>query len=297
MKHKVIIIGAGVSGMTSALYLKRAGVDCIIIEKEMPGGQINYTSIIENYPGCSNILGPDLAINIYKQITDLGVEIIFDEVIEIKNKENKKIVVTKKQELESDYIIIATGRSPKHLEVKGEESLANKGISYCAICDGALFKDKEVVVVGAGATSIKESLYLSNICKKVTILNRKDEFRKTEDIRELQEKKNIEIKYNCEVQEFVGEQNLEKIILKDGKELTTDGCFIFIGYIPKTKVFKNLNIINEDGYIEVNKDCETKIKNIYAVGDVTNNHIFQIITCMNDAITASFSIIEKINNK
>ncbi len=295
MKHNVIIIGAGVSGMTAALYLKRAGIDCIIIEKEMPGGQINYTSTIENYPGFANILGSDLAINIYKQITDIGVEVLFDEVIEVKNEKNKKIVITKNQKLETEYLIIATGRSPKNLNVKGEEKLKNKGISYCAICDGSLYKDKEVVVIGAGASSIKESLYLSNICKKVTILNRRDEFRKTEDTKELTDQKNIEIKYNSEVKEFVGEKKLEEINLKNGEKLKPDGCFIFIGYNPKTNIFKNLNITNKEGYIEINKKFETKIENIYAIGDVTTHPIFQIITCMSDAITASFDIIEKIN--
>ena len=245
MKHNVIIIGAGVSGMTAALYLKRAGIDCIIIEKEMPGGQINYTSTIENYPGFANILGSDLAINIYKQITDIGVEVLFDEVIEVKNEKNKKIVITKNQKLETEYLIIATGRSPKNLNVKGEEKLKNKGISYCAICDGSLYKDKEVVVIGAGASSIKESLYLSNICKKVTILNRRDEFRKTEDTKELTDQKNIEIKYNSEVKEFVGEKKLEEINLKNGEKLKPDGCFIFIGYNPKTNIFNNLNITNK----------------------------------------------------
>ena len=295
MKHNVIIIGAGVSGMTAALYLKRAGIDCIIIEKEMPGGQINYTSTIENYPGFANILGSDLAINIYKQITDIGVEVLFDEVIEVKNEKNKKIVITKNQKLETEYLIIATGRSPKNLNVKGEEKLKNKGISYCAICDGSLYKDKEVVVIGAGASSIKESLYLSNICKKVTILNRRDEFRKTEDTKELTDQKNIEIKYNREVKEFVGEKKLEEINLKNGEKLKPDGCFIFIGYNPKTNIFNNLNITNKEGYIEINKKFETKIENIYAIGDVTTHPIFQIITCMSDAITASFDIIEKIN--
>ncbi len=295
MKHNVIIIGAGVSGMTAALYLKRAGIDCIIIEKEMPGGQINYTSTIENYPGFANILGSDLAINIYKQITDIGVEVLFDEVIEVKNEKNKKIVITKNQKLETEYLIIATGRSPKNLNVKGEEKLKNKGISYCAICDGSLYKDKEVVVIGAGASSIKESLYLSNICKKVTILNRRDEFRKTEDTKELTDQKNIEIKYNSEVKEFVGEKKLEEINLKNGEKLKPDGCFIFIGYNPKTNIFNNLNITNKEGYIEINKKFETKIENIYAIGDVTTHPIFQIITCMSDAITASFDIIEKIN--
>lgn len=295
MDYNVIIIGAGVSGMTAALYLKRAGISCCIIEKSAPGGQLNYISTIENYPGNSSITGTNLAYNIYNQLTKLEVPFIFEEVKEIKSDNKIKKIITKTKTLKSKYLIIATGRSPKKLEVKNEEKLIGKGISYCAICDGPLYKDKEVIVVGAGSSAIKEALYLSNICKKVTIINRKDIFRKNEDIKELENKDNIEIKYNSEIKEFIGNEYLEKVILKDKQEITPAACFIFIGYTPKTEMFNNLKITNKEGYIETDENCETKKKNIYAIGDVRKKEIFQIITGMSDAITAAYKIINEGN--
>lgn len=294
MKEQVVIIGAGVSGMTASLYLKRAGISCLLIEKNIPGGQINYTSTIENYPGFQNIPGSDLALNIYQQIKNLNIPILFDEVISIDN--NKEILVnTKTKQIKTDYVIIATGKIPKKLNVIGEDTFKNKGISYCAICDGALYKNKTIAIVGAGESAIKESLYLSNIASKVIILNRRDEFRKKENLKPLLNKHNIEIKYNSEVKEFQGTTKLEHILLKDKTTLKADACFIFIGYIPKTDIFQNLNITNDEGYIIVDDKYQTKINNIYAIGDITANHISQIITCMNDAIVASLNIINTIN--
>lgn len=295
MEYNVIIIGAGVAGMTAALYLKRAGISCCLIEKSAPGGQVNYTSVIENYPGNSNIKGTDLAYNIYTQLNELEIPFIFEEVIEIKNKDKENTVITSKHQLTSEYIIIATGRSPKKLAVKNEQELAGKGISYCAICDGPLYKDKEIVVIGGGDSAIKESLFLSNICKKVTILLRKNNFRGKEDTTNLENKENIIIKYNSEVKEFVGTDNLTKVILKDKEEISCDGCFIFIGYHPETKLFSNLKITDKNGYIETNELCQTRIKNIFAIGDVRKKDIFQIITAMNDGIVAATNIIEKLN--
>lgn len=295
VEYNVIIIGAGVSGMTAALYLKRAGISCCILEKSAPGGQINYTSTIENYPGNPNILGPDLAYQIYEQVNALEVPFVFEEVLEIKEQEEKKQVITKNHTLSAKYIIIATGRSPRKLQVPKEEELLGKGVSYCAICDGALYKNQEVVVIGGGDSAIKESLYLSNICKKVTMIHRRSSFRSKEDITSLKEKRNIEIMYKEEVKEFVGEDRLKKVILKSNKEITCAACFIFIGYHPETEILKSLQIPNKEGYIKTNKYCETKIKNIYAVGDVRKKGVFQIITAMNDGVEVALKIIEELN--
>lgn len=293
MEYNVIIIGAGVSGMTSAIYLKRAGISCCIIEEKAPGGQLNYISTIENYPGNSKIGGTDLAYNIYNQVNELGIPFIFEQVKEIKTKKDKNIVITEKKQLETEYIIIATGRSPKKLNVQKEDNLFGKGISYCAICDGPLYKDKEVVVVGAGDSAIKESLFLSNICSKVTILIRKNSFRGKDNIGELRKRKNIIIKYNSEIDKFRGEENLERIILKNKEEISCDACFIFIGYHPSTEKFKNLSITDHEGYIKTDEFCKTNKKNIFAIGDVRKKDIFQIITAMNDGVIAATTIINK----
>lgn len=295
MKYKVIIIGAGVGGMTAALYLKRAGISCCIIEKNAPGGQLNYTSVIENYPGSKNITGTDLAYNIYNQLNELEIPFIFEEVTSVKKVKNKNVIITSKQQLTSEFVIIATGRSPKKLEIKNEQNLIGKGISYCAICDGPLYKNKEVIVIGGGDSAIKESLYLSNICKKVTILLRKSNFRGKESTINLEQKENIQIKYNTQVKEFIGTDHLTKVILQDDQELSCDGCFIFIGYHPETKIFSSIKITNKDGYIPTNELCQTKIENIFAIGDVREKNIFQIITSMNDGIIAASTIIDKIN--
>lgn len=295
MKYNVVIIGAGVAGMTSALYLKRAGLSCCIVEEKAPGGQLNYISTIENYPGSKNIQGSDLAFNIYNQVSELEIPFIFEQVKEIKQEENKTIVLTDNQKLYAEYIIIATGRSPKKLNLAGEKKLFGKGISYCAICDGPLYKDQEVVIVGAGDSAIKESLFLSNICNKVTILVRKDSFRGKDNLSEVKKKKNITIKYNSEIEEFIGEDKLEKIILKNKEEISCAACFIFIGYHPSTQIFLNLNITDKLGYIETDEFCRTKQKNIFAIGDVRKKDIFQIITAMNDGVIAATTIIDEAN--
>lgn len=293
MEYNVIIIGAGVSGMTSAIYLKRAGISCCIIEEKAPGGQLNYISTIENYPGSSKIGGTDLAYNIYNQVNELEIPFIFEQVKEIKTQKNKNIVITETKEINTEYVIISTGRRPKKLNVQKENSLLGKGISYCAICDGPLYKNKEVVVVGAGDSAIKESLFLSNICNKVTILIRKDGFRGKDNLDELRKRKNITIKYNSEIDKFIGEEKLEKVILKNKEEISCDACFIFIGYHPSTEKFLNLNITNQEGYIETDELCRTKKKNIFAIGDVRKRNIFQIITAMNDGVIAATAIIEE----
>ena len=291
MKYKVVIIGAGVSGMTSAIYLKRAGISCCIIEKNIPGGQINYTSTIENYPGNPNILGPDLAYNIYNQVQSLEIPFLFEEVQDIKIMDNCKKVITNNQEIETDYVLIATGRNPRKLNVLNEKELSGKGVSYCAICDGPLYKNQDVAVIGGGDSAIKESLYLSNICKKVTIIHRRDKLKETKEAVNLKQKNNIEIKYNSEVQEFIGKEKLEGIILKDGSKIDCNACFIFIGYTPSSKIFSKIKITDKNGYIKTNATCETKIKGIYAIGDVRKKDIFQIISAMNDGVIASSSII------
>lgn len=292
MEYNVIIIGAGVAGMTTAIYLKRAGISCCIIEEKAPGGQLNYISTIENYPGNNKISGTDLAYNIYNQVNELDIPFLFEQVKEIKKEKEKNIIITEKREINAKYIIIATGRSPKKLNALKEENFLGKGVSYCAICDGPLYKDKEVIVVGAGNSAIKESLFLSNICSKVTILVRKDEFRGRDNIEELRDKKNIIIKYNSEIKKFAGKENLEKVILKSNEEITCNACFIFIGYDPATEKFLNLNITNQEGYIKTDEYCRTNIKNIFAIGDVREKEVNQIITAMNDGVVAATTIMK-----
>ena len=170
-KYKVVIIGSGIAGMTAAIYLKRGGIDPVIIENNAPGGTLNYIPEIENYPGYDSIPGPDLAMNIYTQVTRLGIEYIFKDIKEIDL--DKKII---DNEIKYDYLIIATGRKHRLLNLENEDNLLGRGISTCALCDGNFYKDKEIIVVGGASSALTESLYLSKICKKVTIVLRKDNF-------------------------------------------------------------------------------------------------------------------------
>lgn len=290
-----IIIGGGVAGMTAALYLKRAGKKVIIYEKEAPGGQITRTATIENYPGMKQIEGPELAFQMYEQLTSLGVEFIFEEVIGIEQKDEKFIVKTNREEKVCENVVLALGRNPKKLGIKNEQKLSGKGISWCAICDGPLYRNKEVAVIGGGRAALEEAIYLSKMCAKVTLIHRRDEFR-TENslVEQVKSTKNIELLVPNQVTEFVEkEDKLEKLILKDGKELEVDGCFEFIGQEPSTNICQELDILDQEGYIEVNQNFETKIKNLYAGGDCIKKNLYQIITACADGAIIAEEILKK----
>lgn len=294
MDYNTVIIGSGVAGMTAAIYLARANISVCILEKEVPGGQITRTSIIDNYPGFTSIEGPDLAINMHNQVTNLKVPYFYTEALEIIDNQNNKIVKIKDKEIVCKNIIIASGRSSRKLNIMGEEKLIGKGISYCAVCDGGLYKDKSVAVIGGGKAALEETLYLSKICSDVTLIHRRDEFRADSNlIEDVKSKQNINILTNKKVVEFKEENNkLSSIIISNQngelEEIKVDGCFEYIGQVPNTSNFQNLNILDQDGYVEINEHYETKIKNIYAIGDCIKKELYQIITACNDgAVVAS----------
>ena len=289
-KYHTIIIGAGVAGMTAALYLKRRDKNVLLLEKEAPGGQIIRTSFIENYPGFTKIEGPELAMKMYEQITSLGVETSFQEVVKVKSLEDEAFeVYTKEKCYHCNHIIIAVGRNPKKLQVPNEEKLTGKGISWCAICDGPLYKDKKVAVIGGGRSALEEAIYLSKICSEVTLIHRREEFRAENTlVNTVQSIPNITLILNDQVQEFIEKENrLSHIKLQTGKEIEVDGCFEFIGQEPSTSIFEELEILDSNRYIDVNDCLETKIKNIYACGDCIQKELYQIVTaCAEGAIVA-----------
>lgn len=300
MEYNTIIIGAGISGITAAIYLKRAGIDVCIIEKSAPGGQLLRTSVVENYPASTpKVEGATLAMNLYEQVQCLEIPIEFDEVLSIENTISKKIINTKNNKFICKNIIIATGRNYKKLNVENEDKLTGKGISYCAICDGALYKNKNVAVIGAGDSAFKEALYLSNLCNKVTIIARRDEFRATSNhIESVNSKDNIEIITNAEVIKFNGNNKLNSVTIKDKnaneeKELQIDGCFIYIGQTPETEVFSDLDIVLENGYIITDENMKTNIANIYACGDVRKKDLYQLVTATYDGCIAAEQIISQ----
>lgn len=299
--YDVIVIGMGPAGITSALYLKRANLNCLIIEKNTPGGLLNKTSTVENYPGIIQITGPDLAYKFYEQLNAQQIPQKFEEVKEIIDVNDYKKVVTNKGEYTAKKIIIAIGREPKKLKNTNEERLEGKGISFCSLCDGTLYKNEEVSIIGGGNSALEEALYLSDICKKVTIINKSNSLKGDSIlIDKVNDKENIEVINNSEVKEFHGKNDkLEYVTLKTDKEdkdLYVKACFIFIGYEPATKFLKNLDILDEKGYINVDEARRTKIKGIYAAGDIVKKEAYQIITASSDGAIAAVSCIKDLMN-
>lgn len=298
-KYHTIIIGGGVAGMTAALYLKRAGIDTVIFEREAPGGQITKTATIENYPGIEKIEGPELAIHMYNQVMSLEVPFIFQEITEIIPGENQVIVKTRDEEYECQYLILALGRNPKKLGIKNEEKLSGRGISWCAVCDGPLYKNKKVAVIGGGRAAVEEAIYLSKLCSQVTLIHRREEFRAENSlVEELNKIENIKVLVPESVLEFKEEQGkLKSLILENHEELEVDGCFEFIGGAPTTSLCVGLDILDEEGYIKVNEKYETPLKNIYAGGDCIKKNLYQIVTACADGASIAEEIKKKDSKK
>lgn len=290
-----IIIGAGISGMTAAIYLKRYGLDILMFEKEIPGGQISKASLVENYPGFKSIDGMTLSTNLLTQVENLGLKINYEEVKKVIKEENFIIIETDKNSYKAKTIVIATGRKPIKLNIDSEKYIGN-GISYCATCDGMFYKNKDTVVVGGGNSALEESLYLSNICNKVIILNRSDKIKADEILlTKVKEKNNIEIHLNTQIKEIINEENkIKGIKTNNDKVIYCSGIFIYIGLKPNTDFIDNIN--TDNGYIKVNDKMETNIKGIYAVGDVTKKSLYQLVTATSDGAIAANEIKKAIIN-
>ena len=291
-KREVIVIGAGIAGMTAAIYLKRFNIDVLLFEKEIPGGQLNKTRNLKNYPGFLDKDGTILAENIYKQVEELNIDYLNENVEEVIIKD-KKIVKTKSKEYECNQLIIATGRAPRLLKANGEEKLVGHGISYCAVCDGFFFKGKDVAVIGGSATALENTIYLSKIVNKCYLICRKP-FLKGEDtnIKEVESLKNVEIIYNSNVKEFIGQEVLTNINLDvDGKERIIDvsGAFVSIGFEPNFTVNSAVDLDNDNGYLKVNNNGETNIDGVFAIGDAISKDLYQLTTAVAEAaLTANY---------
>lgn len=301
MKYDLIIIGAGPAGVAAAIYAKRSGLNILLIEKNMVGGLLNNINSIENYPGIKNISGPDLAFNMFEQLKNLNIKIQKEEVLDIKLEDNLKKVITNKDAYFTKAIILATGRATNKLNVLNADKFLHKGISYCAICDGNLYKDQEVCVVGGGDSAFQESLYLANICSKVTILIRSDKARaKKELLNRVKEIKNIEILYNSSIESLDGKDKLESIQLTNGNTIKCTALFVYIGFLPSLAFLDNLDIAMENNYLIVDNNYETSINGIYAVGDNIKQKIYQIVTAASAGAVAAtnvFNELKKLKNK
>lgn len=290
-----VIIGSGVAGMTAAIYLKRAGLNIVLLEKSAPGGQINMTANIENYPGYEKIDGPTLAMNMFNQVRALGVTYKYGTVLKVTDFNDYKIVKTDLEEIKTSCVLIASGRRPKELGLDGEKQLVGRGISWCALCDGSLYKNSEVSVVGGGNSALEEAMYLANICSKVYLIHRRDSFRAEKHIQEkLKKYENIEILYNSKVTKLNAKDDKLESIEVNGSKLEVKALFIYIGYEPDTDY---IDVKKDSNYIIVNELYQTSTKGIYAAGDVVSKNVYQISTSVGDAANAANNIIKEIYNK
>ena len=293
-KYDCIIVGAGIAGISAAIYLKRAGKNVALIEGNIPGGQINKTSNVENYPGFTKIDGPTLAMNLLNQVENMNIELKYEKVLDI-TKDSLFEIKTNKNEYQSNYVIVSTGRTPNLLGLDNEKELIGKGISYCALCDGNFYKDLDVVVVGGGDSAFEESLYLANICHSVTIVNRSDKLRASTILQEeVKKHANITILYNEKITKINTKDNkIVSVSLKESN-LPCQGIFIYIGSTPNLDYLNNLEIIKDNNYLIVNENMETNIQGLFAAGDVIKKNTYQIVTAASDGAKAATSIIKNM---
>lgn len=289
-EYKVIILGAGISGLSCAIYLERAGIDTLIVENNIPGGKLNKIDIIENYPGISMATGSELAMELLEQVKKQ--EFVYDNIKSIDY--DKKIIYFENECYKYQYLIFATGRRERLLELDNEDKYIGKGISLCATCDGALYKDKEVIVVGGGNSAVSEAIYLSNICNKVTLVYRKDNLRADNVLKSrISKVDNIDIIYNEEIVDYlISDDKVNGVKLKSGKNIICDCVFLAIGSIPNSELFIG---VKDNGYIIVDDNYETSISGVYASGDVIKKKLYQLITASSEGASVANNIIQKIN--
>ncbi len=290
----IIIVGAGTAGLTAAIYAVRAGKSAIVFEANAYGGQIINTPDIENYPGISHVSGFDFATELYNQATGLGAEVKFEGVASIKVDGDKKIVTTTAgNSYEAKAVILATGAKNRPLGIEREEELVGKGISYCATCDGMFFKNKVVAVNGGGNTALEDAAYLADLCSKVYLIHRRDQFRgDAADVEKLKKKGNVEFVLNSNVTRLIGQDKVEAIevtnkLSGDTTRLDVAALFVAIGQVPDNGAFSNLIDLDEKGYIAAGEDCLTKANGIFTAGDCRTKSVRQLATAAGDGAVAA----------
>lgn len=305
--YDVIIAGAGPAGMTAAVYTSRANLSTLMIERGVPGGQMANTEEVENYPGFDSILGPELSTKMFEHAKKFGAEYAYGDIKEIIDGEEYKTIIAGSKEYKARAIIITTGAEYKKLGAPGEKELGGRGVSYCAVCDGAFFKNKQLFVIGGGDSAVEEGVYLTRFASKVTIVHRRDELRAQKILQQRA--------FDNEKVEFIWSHTVKQINEKDGKvgsitlvstktgeeqELPADGVFIYVGMIPLSKPFESLGITNENGYIVTNDQMETKVTGIFAAGDIREKTLRQIVTATGDGSIAAQSVqhyVEELQEK
>lgn len=295
--YDLLIIGAGPAGMGAAVYAARAGLSTAVIDQSpISGGQVLNTYEVDNYLGLMGETGSSLSDKFREHADQLGTEFITDEVQSVENQGDKKIVHGYEKDYEARTLILATGATHSKLGVPGEDELSGMGVSYCATCDGAFFKNMTVAVVGGGDVAVEDAIFLSKMCKKVYLIHRRDELRAAKSLQErLFEKENVTLIWDSEVTEICGKDSVEKVTIYNKKkqqqdELEINGIFIAVGVVPNTGLFKGLVETDERGYIKAGEDCVTSCEGIYAAGDIRLKPMRQIITAVSDGANAVNSV-------
>lgn len=299
-QYDVAIIGSGPAGMTAAIYAARANLNVLLLDKLAPGGQIVNTFEIQNYTGMGTINGADLAIKMFEHTQELGISFDYGTVTEIQSEGNvKKLLCEEGHSYEAKAVIIATGTRPRVLGVPGEDKFTGTSISWCAICDGAQYREKKVIVIGGGNSAVEEAIYLAGLAEEVTLVTLLNLTADPVACDKLRAMPNVKIYEYYDILEFFGDDKFEGLRAKStqtDQEITVraDGAFEYIGLQPTAEAFKGLGILNDYGYIETDSFMETKAPGIYGAGDITSKHLRQVITACNDGAIAAQSVAKYI---
>lgn len=299
-KYDIVIVGAGTAGLSAAIYAVRAGKSVIVLEATTHGGQIVNTPEVENYPGIQKISGFEFANNLYKQAKSLGAEVIYEKVIGIEVNGEEKIVHTTKEDYQAKAVILATGAKNRPLGLEHEKEWIGAGISYCAICDGMFYRGKDVAVAGGGNTALENAIFLTNYCRKVYLIHRRDAFRGEEKLLQtLKEKPNVEFVLNANITRLIGEDGVDGVEVEDKnthekRVIDVMGLFVAIGQMPENSEFINVVDLDKGGYIEAKEDCKTKTKGIFTAGDCRTKKVRQLATAASDGAIAALAACEYI---
>ena len=306
-RYDVIVIGAGPGGLTAALYASRANLSVLILDRGLYGGQMNNTDAIDNYPGFTEIKGPELGEKMYNSVMKFGSEFEYGDVQSVTIDGENKVVKTDTGEYSAPALIIATGADHRHLNVPGEEEYSGKGVSYCAVCDAAFFKDEDIAVIGGGDSAIEEGIYLAQSAKSVTVIHRRDQLRAQPTLQKRAfANDKINFIWNGITESIDGDgQRVTGVTYKDKetgeeKQLATRGVFIYVGVIPQTAPFKELGITDEQGWIPTDDHMRTKADGIFALGDVRAKDLRQIANAVGDgsiAGQAAYNYLQDLNDK
>ncbi|MGX7351029.1 thioredoxin-disulfide reductase [Enterococcus canis] len=287
--YDVIVIGAGPAGMTAALYASRSNLSVLMIERGAPGGQMNNTAEIENYPGFESIMGPELAFKMYEGVSKFGTENAYGIVMDIKDQGDHKEVICEDQTYKGKTVIIATGCVHRKLGVKGEEEFSGRGVSYCAVCDGAFFRNKRLLVIGGGDSAVEEAIYLTQFASEVVIVHRRDELRAQKIIQQRAfDNEKISFEWDTVLEEIVGNEmvvtggKLRNLKTNEVKEVAADGVFIYVGLDPLTEPFVKAGLTNAAGWIETDGEMKTTMPGVFAIGDVREKDLRQITTAVGE---------------